>query len=147
MIFPEHVFFFLLILILYLGELFQQAQSKVKDEGYKFKKGFSRSSQGSSGSSSEGKQSDNGKTEKKVLAEERRQDIATNQALLKSTEDHIRLKQLRISKLKTMGDFKRCDAVSVELRELFKEKGRIESQLAVLQRKESKSHWYMKKKV
>lgn len=82
-----------------------------------------------------------------MLAEERRQDIATNQALLKSTEDHIRLKQLRISKLKTMGDFKRCDAVSAELRELFKEKGRIESQLAVLQRKESKSHWYMKKKV
>lgn len=152
MIFPEHVFFFLLISILYVGELFQQARSKVRDKGHKFKKGFSRSSQGSSGSSSEGKQSDDGKTEKKeskrknVLAEERRQAIATNQALLKSTEDHIRLKQLRISKLKTMSDFKRSDEVSAELRKLFKEKGRIESQLTVLQRKESKSHWYMKKK-
>lgn len=82
-----------------------------------------------------------------MLAEERRQAIATNQTLLKSTEDHIRLKQLRISKLKTMSDFKRCDEVSAELRKLFKEKGRIESQLAVLQRKESKSHWHMKKKV
>lgn len=135
-----------------LGELFQQARSKVRDEGYKFKKGFSRSSQGLSGSSSEGKQSEDGKAEKKelkrknVLAEERRQAISTNQALLKSTEDHIRLKQLRINKLKTMNDFKKCDEVSAELRELFKEKGRIESQLAALQRKESKSHWYMKKK-
>lgn len=45
-----------------------------------------------------------------------------------------------------MNDFKKCDEVSAELRELFKEKGRIESQLAVLQRKESKSHWYMKEK-
>ena len=129
-----------------LGELFQQARSKVRDEGYKFKKGFSRSSQGLSGSSSEGKQSEDGKTEKKelkrknVLAEERRQAISTNQALLKSTEDHIRLKQLRINKLKTMNDFKKCDEVSAELRELFKEKGRIESQIAALQRKESKSH-------
>ena len=69
-----------------LGELFQQARSKVRDEGYKFKKGFSRSSQGLSGSSSEGKQSEDGKAEKKelkrknVLAEERRQAISTNQS-------------------------------------------------------------------
>lgn len=143
---------FLLILMLYLGELFQQARNKVRDEGYKFQKGLSRSSQGSSGSSSEEKQSDDREAQKKelkrknVMAEERRQTIATNQALLKVTEDQIRLKQLRINKLRTLNDYKKCDEVSTELRELLKEKGRIESQLAVLQRKEGKSQWYQKKK-
>ena len=132
--------------MLYLGELFQQARNRVRDEGYKYKKGFYRSSQGSSGSSSEEKQSDMERHRKNVMAEERRQAIATNQALLKSTEDQIRLKQLRINKLKTINDYKKCVEVSTELRELLKEKGRIESQLAVFQRKEGKSQWYQKKK-
>ena len=81
-----------------------------------------------------------------MLTEERRATIAANQALLKSTEDHIRIKQLRINKLKNLNDFKKCDEVSSELRELLKEKGRIESQLAVLNRKDSKLQWYNKKK-
>lgn len=82
-----------------------------------------------------------------MLTEERRATIAANQALLKSTEDHIRIKQLRINKLKNSNDFRKCDEVSSELRELLKEKGRIESQLAVLNRKDSKSQWYNNKKV
>ena len=68
---------------------------------------------------------------KNMLTEERRARIAANQALLTSTEDHIRIKQLRINKLKNSNDFKKCDEVSSELRELLKEKGRIDSQLEI----------------
>ena len=80
-----------------------------------------------------------------MLKEERKAQIATNQALLKSSDDDIRLRQLRKNRLKTTNEFQKCDELSSELRELLKEKCRTESLLAVLHRKERKSQWHLKK--
>ena len=48
--------------------------------------------------------------------------------------------------LKSTNKFKKCDDVSSELRALLKEKRELDLQVAALERKESKSKWYKKKK-
>ena len=83
---------------------------------------------------------------KNIISEQRKRAIADNQALLQSTEDQIRIKQRRIQKLENTNEFNKCDELSSEKRELLKEKGQIESQLALLERKEAKSRWYKKQK-
>lgn len=83
---------------------------------------------------------------KNINLEERQKAIENTRELLKSTEDQIRIKELRINKLKSSNEFKKCDDVSSELRALLKEKGLLQSQLAVFERKEAKSKWYKKKK-
>lgn len=72
--------------------------------------------------------------------------MKTTEKLLKSTEDQIRIKELRINKLKSGNEFKKCEDVSSELRALLKEKVQLDAQIAVLERKESKSKWYKKRK-
>lgn len=72
--------------------------------------------------------------------------MQTTELLLQSTEDQIRIKQRRIQKLKNTNEFNKCDELSSEKRKLLKEKGQIESQLALLERKEAKSRWYKKQK-
>ena len=137
------------VIFLFSGELFQKARKDVQEGGYEFKKGFSRSSTGSS-CSSEGKSPDGSKEEKQKLkrknitSQERQKAIANIRALLQSTEDQIRIKQQRIQKLKTTNKFKKCDELSGEIRALLREKGQLESQLALLQRKEAQSRWYRK---
>ena len=90
-----------------------------------FKKGFSRSSSQGSSSSSEDIMVDGGSKgakrelkRKNVFAEERQKAITNNRDLLKSTEDQIRIKQLRINKLKNTNEFKKCDELSTELRSI-----------------------------
>lgn len=61
--------------MLYLGKLFQEAWKKVKDDGYKFKKGFPRSSQESC-SSDDRKEEEKQLKRKNMLTEERRATIA-----------------------------------------------------------------------
>lgn len=80
-----------------------------------------------------------------MLSEERNGTIASQQELLKATESNIRLKQLRMNNLRDAREFQKCDEVNTELRELLKEKAKIESLLAVLQKKEKKAQWYKKK--
>ena len=76
----EHVGF----IIFYIGELYEKAREKVKDDGYLFKKGYSRSSRSSvSSSSSEEKASDHMKN---IMAEERENAIENNRKLLQSTD-------------------------------------------------------------
>ena len=83
---------------------------------------------------------------KNTVAEERKKALDNSRKLLKSTEDQIHLKELRINKLKSANEFKKCDDVSSELRALLKEKGQLDLQIAALERKESKSKWYKKRK-
>jgi hypothetical protein len=132
-----------------LGELFEKAREKVKEDGYEYKRGYSRS--GSSSSSSEisdhTSTKEKGKSTKRkhTDAEERQKAISNIKALIESTQDHVRIKQLRIQKLKACNDFRQCDVITSEMTKLMRQKHEYESQLAVLERKEAKSHWYKKK--
>jgi hypothetical protein len=132
-----------------LGELFEKAREKVKEDGYEYKKGYSRSEYSSSSSevSDYPNTKEKGKSSKRkhTDAEERQKAISNIKALIESTKDHIRIKELRINKLKACNDFRQCDVVTSEMTKLMREKYEYESQLAVLERKEAKSHWYKKK--
>jgi hypothetical protein len=132
-----------------LGELFVKAREKVKEDGYEYKKGYSRSEYSSSSSevSDYTNTKEKGKSSKRkhTDAEERQKAISNIKALIESTKDHIRIKELRINKLKACNDFRQCDVVTSEMTKLMREKYDYESQLAVLERKEAKSHWYKKK--
>lgn len=78
-------------------------------------------------------------------AEERQKNITNIKVLLESINEHIRIKQLRIQKLKTCNDFQQCDVISKETTELLTQKLEYENQLAALEKKEKKSKWYKKK--
>jgi hypothetical protein len=125
------------------------AREKVKADGYEYKKGFSRSVSSSSSSGGDDhagkKDLDKSAKRKHMDAEERKKAITNIKALIESTNDHIRIKQQRIQKLKTCNDFKQCDVVSNETTQLLKQKYEYEGQLAYLERKEAKSQWYKKK--
>lgn len=118
---------------------------KVKTEGYSYKKGFSRSaspSQNESLSSEEDKPSKRAK----LMTSERQREIDNLSQLIAMTEDTIRMRQLQLSKAKTVRNFNQCAEISEKIRKLFKEKNDYCKQLAVLQKKEAKSAWYHKSK-
>ena len=122
--------------------MFKNAREKVKEDGYQFKKGYSRSNSSSSGSEAS---SEKRVKRKHTNAEERQKAISNIKTLLESTDDHIRIKKLRIEKLKACSDYRQCDSITNEVTRLLKQKQEYESQLAVLQRKESQSKWHKKK--
>ena len=55
-------------------------------------------------------------------AEEQQKNVTNIKALLESINEHIRIKQLRIQKLKTCTDFQQCDVISKETTELLTQK-------------------------
>ena len=125
------------------------AREKVKADGYQYKKGYSRSASSSSGTEIDehvGKKNLEKSVKRKHTDAEERMKVITNiKALIASTNDHLHIKQQRLQKLKVCNDFKQCDVVSKETTQLLKQKYDYESQLAALERKEAKSHWYKKK--
>lgn len=134
--------------ILFVGELLKRARSKIAEDGYNFKKGFSRSLSNTSSSASD-VESVNGNTtmkRKHTSGDDRKQAIANTRELLETTKSQIGIKQQRIQKQKNCNDFKKCDELTSEMRGLLKEKAELESRLAALERREAKSKWYKKKK-
>ena len=127
---------------MFVGELFLKAKEMVREGGYKFKKGYSRSK----GSSNEGSSSDEGvKKRAKINKEEREKAMEDLKLLLKSLEDQLRVKQMRITKAKAMNDFKVADQLMDEVRNLLREKTDCDKQLLALEKKSSKSEWYRKR--
>ena len=78
-------------------------------------------------------------------ADEQQKNITDIKALLESINEHIRIKQLRIQKLKTCNDLQQCDVISKETTELLTQKLEYENQLATLEKKGTKSKWYKKR--
>lgn len=116
----------------------------MRNSGYKFKKGYSRSKRSSSGTSDENG-NDEGRKRKKIDQEERDREMTHMKTLLSNIEDQIRIKQLRLEKAKTVKDYKSCDELSVAIRGLLREKFDCEKQLSAFQKKEAKSNWYKKR--
>ena len=115
----------------------------VREGGYKFKKGYSRSK----GSSNESTcSSDEGaKKRAKISKEERERAIEDLKQLLKSLQDQLRVKEMRITKAKSINDFKVADQLMDEVRHLIKERTDCNKQLLALEKKSSKSAWYRKR--
>ncbi len=105
-----------------LGELFEKAREKVKEDGYEYKKGYSIS--GSSSHSSEisdqtsVKEKGKSTKQKHTDAEEQQKAISNIKALIESTQNHIRIKQLRMQKLKACNDFRQCDVITSKMTKL-----------------------------
>ena len=116
----------------------------MRNSGYKFKKGYSRSKRSSSGTSDENG-NDEGRKRKKIDKEERDREMTHMKTLLSNIEDQMRIKQLRLDKAKTVKDYKSCDELSVAIRGLLREKFYCEKQLSAFQKKEAKSNWDKKR--
>ena len=126
-----------------LGELYEKAKQSVRESGYQFKKGYSRSK---SGASSSENSSDDGKKRAKINRDERQKEISHLENVICKIEEQLKIKQSRIEKAKSVKDFKLCDQLSDSIRDLMREKRENEKQLSAFQKKESKSNWYRKRK-
>lgn len=111
------------------------ARAVGREDGYKFKKGTSRSKH------LKQNQDDKPKKWSKTTSEERinrlKQIIMTEKELEKS----MKIKEQRRSKAEMIKNFSLCDTLSTEIRGLIKEKHVLENERKVLQRKESQSKW------
>jgi predicted phosphatase len=64
----------------------------------------------------------------------------------KELEKSMKIKEQRRSKAEMIKNFSLCDTLSTEIRGLIKEKHVLENERKVLQRKESQSKWFLKRK-
>ena len=103
----------------------------MRESGYKFKKGYSRSS----------------KKRMKVDKDERQREISHIKSMLSNIENQLQVKQSIMEKAKSVKDFKLCDQLSDSVRTLLCEKHKSEKQLAAFKKIEAKSSWYHKRKV
>ena len=128
-----------------LGELYERAREVVKEEGYDYKKGYSRASSQTSSSDD----TEVGATKKKrakLHAEERQQEKQRLTTILENIKGNIKIKEARANRAKAVQDYKLCDQLSGEIRKLLNDKADHERQVSSIERKEQKSTWYHSKK-
>lgn len=117
-----------------------QAQTRVQDT-YTFKKGFSRSVSADNNRQKETKECKKEKTFKEERAI-RHMELTEK---IKETKNMIRYKTLRRDKCSAVKEWKACETLSGEIGKLLSEKGQLERELALLERKQKKSQWYEKR--
>ena len=81
----------------------------------------------------------------KISSDERKEKISSVSIQLELITKQISSKQQLCSKATTVKDYALCAKLQGEIRQLFKEKGELETQLKLLQTKERKSSWYQKR--
>ena len=125
-------------------ELYEKARRSVKEDGYNYKKGYSRSGEQSSSSSEQ----ESFPKEKRVKfdSDERRKEAERLSKLLENVHGHLKIKKARIDKAMAVKDCKLCDQISTEVRQLLKKKAEYERQISAIQRKEKKASWFSGKK-
>ena len=125
--------------LLFTGKLLEQAKENVKAQGYNFVKGHSRRNTGESSG-------EQGKKRKKVAKDERQREIKSIKKVIDNISEQMKFKQLRLEKHNSLKEYGKCDTISEEIRNLMREKKIQEKQLTLLEKKESKSKWYHKKR-
>ena len=121
------------------GDLFTLAQEKVHEDGYQYKKGKSRSKR----YIPEGE----AKTKRPRLdSTARHERIVEIQDLISDIDRTIGFKQRRIETATATRNFKTCDELSQEISSLKAERREYTAELALLQKKATKSSWYHKHK-
>ena len=122
------------------GRLLVLAQERVHESGYAYRKGKSRS-----------KSFGNGVEETRVKrvktsTDERTARMKAIKEELHDLKDRLSFKRKRIEAAESSKNYKLCDQLSEEMGELNKTKRLLEMEKNVLERKESKSHRYFKRK-
>lgn len=115
------------------GRLKEMAEEKAR-EGYIFKK--------KSGSRSNRLEEEPKQKRLRYSQEDRRDKIAELSTEIEMVKKRISTKHNLISKANDMKDYQLCDKAQGEMRDLMREKGRLEKQLKGFQKKETKSKWY-----
>lgn len=116
------------------------ARTKVREDGFNFKKGVSRSK------FSKVDGDDVPKKRPKSTSDERRGRLEQIDKAQREIEKSIKIKEQRRSKAESVKDFALCDTLSTEIRGLLKEKHILENERKVLNRKESQAKWFTKKR-
>ena len=90
--------------IFIVGQLFERARKKVRESGFQFRKGYSRSKSEKRSNGNNGTESSSDESVKRVKVdkEEREREMLNIKQMLASVEDQIRIKQIRIDKAKTV---------------------------------------------
>jgi hypothetical protein len=122
-------------------ELMTQAQANVRDT-YHFKKGFSRSKVSDPAS----KEVHTEPKKVKTFKEERDIKMKELRDQLSEIKKMVSFKMSRRDKCASVKEWKTCETISTEIRKLLSQKGEIERELLILERKENKSQWYSKRK-
>ncbi|CAB3996225.1 ngfi-a-binding 1-like [Paramuricea clavata] len=118
--------------------LFEQARQNVRECGYVFKKGFSRSKHNQTEPPSS--------KPKNTLSDDRKTRILKITEQLQVINDQIVVKEKRKLKAEQVKDYQLCDRLLNEKKQLLSEKQTLESEMKLLQRKEHKSACYYSKK-
>ncbi len=121
-------------------KLFQMARAKVREDGFCFKKGASRSKLANVDGD------DLPKKQPKICSDDRRSRLDQIEKTQSELEQSIKIKEQRRDKAGRIKDFTLCDTLSTEIRALLKEKHILENEKRILTRKESQANWYAKKK-
>lgn len=117
----------------------KQAQAQVQ-KTYTFKKGYSRSA---SADNNQQKKTETCK-QKETFKEERAIRHMELTEKIKETKNMIRYKTLRQDKCASAKEWKTCETLSDEIKKLLSEKGQLEIELVLLERKQKKIQWWEK---
>ncbi len=115
---------------IFVGELYES-----------IKREYSRAS-GQMSSSSETEVGHPKQKRAKLHPTERQQEKQRLTALLENIKENIKIKEARVNKAKSVQDYKLCDKMQAEIRELLKDKADYKRQFSSIERKEQKSIWY-----
>ena len=122
------------------GDLFKLAQEKVYQDGYQYKKGKSRSKRYLL------PEDDTQPKRSKLDSTTRQERMMEIQDLISDIDRTIGFKQRRIETATATRNFKTCDELSQEISSLKAERREYTAELALLQKKATKSSWYYKHK-
>jgi hypothetical protein len=126
-------------------ELFKLAREKVRESGFKFKKGASRSKLAVPTTATADSQETPHKRLKST-ANERKHRLHQIQEELTELDKALKMKELRRNKAENVKNFMLCNTLSTEIRALLKEKRILENEKKVILRKERQADWYSNNK-
>ena len=125
--------------------LLEMARKRVCESGYQYKKGKSRSRVlNPEGTSDTEGLSDSIPKRRKLSQDARLTRITEIQDKAKDLNDQIGYKQKRREAANNVRNYKECDKLTEEMSELKSQKRKLETELALLTKKQRKSSWYYK---
>ena len=126
-------------LLLAKGERLKRARAKVHEEGYMYKKGYSRSQLYSDVAPSQTKRA-------RICKEERDRRIMDISEQMGDLDRLIRIKERRIEEATTIRSFAAADQLAKEVRAYKQERVQLRTELGVLQKKDKRHKCYAQKK-
>ena len=129
------------VLLLPRQKLIEAAQEKVRESGYVFMKGRSRSKKRTESSADEATTSKRFKIDETL----RRKRIAELEEDMKDFRDRLGYKEKQREEASNLRNYKACDRLTEEMTSLKKELRNADYEIKELTKKEKKSCWYRRK--